>query len=251
MVLSGLAASSVLNGAGLNPSQGSWDRQLAGAEAAGYSRAGTTEDVHDEVSSGTLVQLLGNDDYEVKEMVQLPYARAEVQLFVEQLAAGYRADCGEPLVVTSLIRPKSRRPRNSNPRSTHALGVAIDFRRSWSRRCRGWLEANLLHLESEGVLEATRERKPPHYHVVLFTDPYLDRLAHLELEASRLASGEQDAGPRVVPYVIQPGDTLWRIASRYGVELSTLRDFNGLRGSTIRPGQLLQVPLISAPTAGF
>ena len=123
--------------------------------------------------------------------------------------------------------------------------VAIDLRRSWSRTCRGWLEANLLHLESQGVLEATRERTPPHYHVVLFPGPYLDHLARLDLEASRLAAGQSRPGPQEVRYVVQRGDTLWRIANRYKVELSTLRDFNGLRGSTIRPGQLLRVPVIS------
>ncbi len=247
----GLAFGPVLHAAGLNPTRGSMDRQLAGAEASGYQRALTVQEVHDAVRSGELRRLRGNEDYEIKEMVELPYARAEVRHFIEELAAGYRAACGERLVVTSLVRPKSRQPRNSHPRSAHALGLAMDLRRSWKRGCRGWLEANLLQLENGGVLEATRERHPPHYHVVLFTEPYVEHLARLEIEASRFVSkGGNSMQPREVRYVVQRGDTLWRIAQRHGVELSTLRDFNSLRGSTIRPGQLLRVPSVSGTATG-
>jgi membrane-bound lytic murein transglycosylase D len=47
-----------------------------------------------------------------------------------------------------------------------------------------------------------------------------------------------------VRYRVQKGDTLGRIAHRYGVGLSTLRDSNGLSGShaLIRPGQVLRIP---------
>src|SRR5690606_40865182 len=36
----------------------------------------------------------------------------------------------------------------------------------------GWVESTLLMLEKEGVLEATHERRPPHYHVALFPRHY-------------------------------------------------------------------------------
>lgn len=235
-----LAVGPALSAASLTPSRAAWYRQLAGAESSGYERARTTADVLAEVRTGGLVELTGNADYEVKELVRLPYARPEVREFVERLAAGYRAECKERLVVTSLVRPQDRRPRNSPRQSPHALGVAIDFRRSWSRVCRGWLEANLLHLENEGVLEASRERRPPHYHVALFSGPYVEYLENAKT-----------GGPQTVRYVVQKGDNLWRIANRYGVELSTLRDYNGLRGTTIRPGQLLKVPVVSATAGAF
>ncbi|MCZ6507246.1 MAG: DUF5715 family protein [Acidobacteria bacterium] len=239
-------AGPALHAASLTPSPAAFDRQVAGAEAQGYARALTRNDVYDEVRSGDLVQLTGNDDYEVKSTIPLPFARPGIQLFVERLAAEYRASCRDRLVITSLVRPKNRQPRNAHPRSVHQLGLAMDLRRSWSRTCRRWLEANLLHLENEGVLEASRERHPPHYHVVLFTDPYVDYLARLEVETSRLAFGEQNGkGLKDLGYVVQQGDSLWRIASRYGVHLSTLRNANDLRGNTIRPGQLLRVPAAS------
>ena len=48
---------------------------------------------------GDLVHLPGNADYTLKE-VSFPYARPEIKLFVERLAARYHAHCREPLVVT-------------------------------------------------------------------------------------------------------------------------------------------------------
>ena len=45
-------------------------------------------------------------------------------------------------------------------------------------------------------------------------------------------------------YVVQPGETLSDIASRYRVHEPTLRQENGLRpGDLVHPGQLLSVPM--------
>jgi LysM repeat protein len=241
MVAIGLLAGAPLAAASLTPTHAAFDRQVVGAEAQGYARASTTEDVYEAVRNGALVQLTGNDDYELKATIPLPFARPELGLFVERLAAGYQAACGDRLVVTSLVRPKNRQPRNAHPRSVHQLGLAADLRVSWKRSCRGWLEANLLHLESEGVIEASRERYPPHYHVVVFTDPYLERVESADAEAPRLAVA-RDPVRDEVGYVVQEGDSLWRIANRFRVDVGELRAANGLRGTTIRPGQLLQLP---------
>ncbi len=101
------------------------------------------------------------------------YARPEVKTFLEQLSCAYHAACGEPLVVTSLVRPISRQPWNASPISVHPTGMAVDLRRSDRHGCRQWLESTLLALEGEGMIEATRERWPPHYHVAVFPDPLL------------------------------------------------------------------------------
>ncbi len=105
--------------------------------------------------------------------VSFPYARPEVKTFLEQLSSAYHAACGEPLVVTSMVRPISRQPRNASPISVHPTGMAVDLRRSDRHGCRQWLESTLLALEGEGMIEATRERWPPHYHVAVFPDPLL------------------------------------------------------------------------------
>lgn len=256
-----LLAAPTVRAASLTPTRAAFDRQLAGAEAQGFERARTSDDVYAEVERGELVRLPGNRDYELKSTVPLPYARPEVRLFVERLSAQYRSACGDRLVVTSLVRPKNHQPRNAHPQSVHQLGLAIDMRVSWKASCRRWLEASLLQLESAGVVEASREHYPPHYHVVLFPDRYLRHVEKLEGERPMLAYAParppQGAAAEVVSaegfqgyrYVVQTGDSLWSIAQRYGVGLSELRAANDLRGSTLRPGQLLTVPT-ARPVSG-
>jgi LysM repeat protein len=43
-------------------------------------------------------------------------------------------------------------------------------------------------------------------------------------------------------YIVQPGDTLWDIALRFGVDVETLKARNGLEGDLIYPGQVLILP---------
>jgi membrane-bound lytic murein transglycosylase D len=57
--------------------------------------------------------------------------------------------------------------------------------------------------------------------------------------------GEQAASSGSAPagrYRVRSGDTLGRIAGRYGVSVSQLRSWNGIGGSTIQVGQSLKVP---------
>jgi hypothetical protein len=138
----------------------------------------TSSDVRDYAQQGILVRVPGNADYELAtDEVSFPYARPEVKLFVERLAAQYRESCGEALVVTSLTRPITRQPPNASAISVHPTGMAVDLRRSDSSGCRQWLETVLLDLEGKGVVEATREQYPPHYHVAVFPNPYLQYVA--------------------------------------------------------------------------
>ncbi|MCS6773926.1 MAG: LysM peptidoglycan-binding domain-containing protein [Thermoflexales bacterium] len=43
-------------------------------------------------------------------------------------------------------------------------------------------------------------------------------------------------------YVVQPGDTLFRVALNHGTTVSALRAANGLRSNLIYPGQVLRIP---------
>ena len=104
-----------------------------------------------------------------------------MKTFIERLSEQYRAACGERLVVTSLTRPITRQPPNASVISVHPTGMAADLRRSDSSGCRQWLETVLLDLEGKGVIEATREQYPPHYHVAVFPNPYLQYLASGEV----------------------------------------------------------------------
>jgi len=149
-------------------------RQNLVAQQHDYAFLGTTRDVLQAVAQGDLITINGNEDFELAgDEVSFPYARPQVKSFVEQLAHAYHAACGEPLVVTSLTRPLNHQPWNASPISVHPTGMAVDMRRSDRRACRQWLESTLLALEGEGMIEATREHWPPHYHVAVFPDPLL------------------------------------------------------------------------------
>lgn len=189
------------------------------------------------VDAGYLVPIKSNPNYDVKR-ISFPYARPEVGLFLSRLGRQYREACGEKLVVTSLTRPTTRQPRNASPRSVHPTGMAVDLRRSTNRYCREWLESVLLHLEEQSVVEAVRERRPPHYHVAVFPQPYVEYVGRLE--ASR--DGAPHAGVREAEHRVRNGDSLWSIARAHGLTVGELRAANDLRGSRIHPGQLLRLP---------
>ena len=50
-------------------------------------------------------------------------------------------------------------------------------------------------------------------------------------------------------YVVRSGESLWSIANRYGVSVSTLRSLNGLSGDVILPGQTLAIPASSGSSS--
>ena len=233
-LVAALLIPAVAEAVSLRGSRASMDRQNLQARRHGYSFLANPAQVRDFVAKGYLVRIPGNDDYTVKQGVPFPYARPEVQVFLERLGEQYRGACGQKLVVTSLTRPKSHQPWNSSPRSVHPTGMALDLRVSWSRTCRRWIESVFLSLEAKGVLDANREYHPPHYHVVLFPEPYMAYVARLE--------GKQGSEPRYTQYRVRRGDSLWRIARRHGTSVRTIKVINSMRGDRIKPGQVLALP---------
>jgi hypothetical protein len=214
--------------ASLSGSRYSVNRQNYQARQHEYTFIRTPNQVKQFVANGWLVPVRGNSNYAL-HAVSYPYARPEVKLFIERLSKQYRASCGEQLVVTSLTRPTTRQPRNASPLSVHPTGMAIDLRRSWKSSCRRWLESTLLYLEGRGVLEAARERRPPHYHIALFPKPYAAYVANLGNEK------------RSEYYVVR-GDTLHSIARRHATTVGMVKLANDLRGDRIYPGQVLKLP---------
>ncbi len=223
--------------ASLTPTRPALLRQVTQARSHGFTYASTTADVSRLLRSGELVALPGNRDYVVKHSVKLPYARPEVKLFVERLSKQYRAACGERLVVTSLVRPKNLQPPNSSPLSVHPTGMALDLRVSGSRACRIWLESALVGLEASGTLEAARERRPPHYHVVVFPRQYESYVA------AKTGRAPVQAQARLATYRVRQGDSLWTIARRHDTTVRDLQRANNLRGTRIKPTQVLKVPV--------
>ena len=242
-------------------------RQNTIAHQQDFTFLRTTTEVRRFVESGLLVPLRGNEHYKVAG-VSFPYARKAVQIFVERVAAQYHAACGEQLVVTSLTRPMSRQPRNAHELSVHPTGMAADFRISRKSSCRNWLESTLRDLERARTLDATRERRPAHYHVAIFPEAYTRHVASVtgatpaKVAASTSSPGMNIAtvkgGPeyasilpmKVTPaqtsstdtYTVKTGDSLWTIARRYETTVTALKQANSLARSTIQPGQKLTIP---------
>lgn len=118
-----------------------------------------------------LVTVRTTANYVVTDL-SFPYARPAVKLFLDRLAAQYRHATGERLVVTSLTRPVNHQPENASALSVHPAGMAVDLRIPARASHRRWLERTLLSLEDRAVLDATRERRPAHYHVAVFPEQY-------------------------------------------------------------------------------
>lgn len=45
-----------------------------------------------------------------------------------------------------------------------------------------------------------------------------------------------------IEYVVQPGDTLWRLSQRYHTTVEAIKSLNGLTGSLLNIGQVLKIP---------
>ncbi len=130
----------------------------------------TPSDVKRAVVRGELVRLGGNSHYAVSN-IRMPYVRPETKAFVLDLAADYHRACGARLVVTSATRPISRKLANSSELTVHPTGIAVDLRRP-AGRCRTWLRHTLLAAERRGLIEATEERHPAHFHVAVLPSRY-------------------------------------------------------------------------------
>ena len=233
LALSLLAATTPpLEAQSLRGSTRSLDRQNVIARQHDFTYIDTPAQVNRFAEAGYLTAIpRSTRDYRLNG-VGFAYARPQVALFITRLAAQYRSACGERLVVTSLTRPRTRQPRNASSRSVHPTGMALDLRRSHRPACRRWLERVLLDLESQGVLEAVHERRPPHYHVALFPSQYAAYVETVQLASAAVARD----------YRVRRGDSLWTIARHLGTSVGELRTANNLSGSRIYPGQTLTVP---------
>jgi LysM repeat protein len=239
------------------------ERQNSIARQHDFTFLRTANDVRRFIDLGLLVPVRGNADYALAS-VSHPYARPAVRTFVERLGSQYRRACGERLVVTSLTRPLANQPRNASPLSVHPAGMAVDLRVPRSASCRRWLENTLVQLDRQGVISATRESSPPHYHIAVYPTPYLHyvqrltrgqaepRLATRQEEPSAPAASVSVVTASALPsarsasptrdYRVNRGDTLWSIARRHNTTVERLKALNDLDDARILAGQRIAVP---------
>jgi hypothetical protein len=252
------SGTSGLDAQALRGSRTAMRKQNSVAQNQDYSFLRTAGDVREFVEKGLLVPVSGSSALKLAD-VSFPYTRPAVKTFIDRLAPQYKGACGEKLVVTSLTRPLSRQPRNASDLSVHPAGMALDLRTPRRTSCRRWLENTLLGLEARGVLEATRERRPSHYHVAIFPSAYLGYVEKLTGDTQlaeraannpgiKIAKASQPKYASVVPvpdqtdYRVRRGDSLWSIARKHGVTVAELKRANNLRSSTIKAGQKLVIP---------
>jgi LysM repeat protein len=194
------------------------------------------------IDLGLLVPVEANEHLELNK-VSFPYGRPEVATFVDRLASQYQQACGQKLVVTSLTRPISDQPSNASARSVHPTGMAVDLRVSTDRKCRSWLEDTLLQLNETGVVDATRENRPPHYHVVVFPRQYAEHVERLQTRFAESVNAPATSGTaQRIEYTVRRGDSLWTIAQKLGTTVELIQQENDLRSSRIFAGQVISVP---------
>lgn len=180
--------------ASLKGSRASMKKQNGVAKKRGLSFFTSPAEIREAVDRGDLVELAGNDDYEVADFVSHPYTIPPVLTFVERLSAQYREACGQKLVVTSATRASTKQPSNASKLSVHPAGMAVDLRVSDDASCREWLESSVLSMEKRGVIDAIREYHPPHYHVAIYPDAYLSYVEEaIAEERAAEAEAEEEA----------------------------------------------------------
>jgi len=229
-----LAAAQSLRG-----SMASVERMYDHAVRDGLTFYETSSAVRWAAARGELVQLRSDHGYEMHR-VAFPFVRPATLTFVERLADDFDQVCREPLVVTSGVRPETRQPANSSQRSVHPTGMAVDLRRPQGF-CLTWLRRTLLDLEAQGVVEATEEHHPAHFHVAVFGDEYLRyAAAHSDPRPTAMILARANTGGR--QYRVRPGDSLWSIAQQHDTSVRELIALNRLGRTKIRAGQTLLIP---------
>ena len=191
---------------------------------------------------------------------------SKLHSLLNKLGRLYYKHCRTPLVITSLTRPINEQPRNGSKRSVHPAGIAADLRVP-PYACRKWLRNTLLSWESQGLIEATREKRPPHFHIVVIPhrlnkvrlaqlNGFKPKKRRVQAKSSKYRKGRQYSRKKISSrlsasrrkyrvlktYRVRRGDSIWRLSRRWHVSEKAIKRVNGLKSSHIELGQLLKIP---------
>jgi hypothetical protein len=123
--------------------------------------------------------------------------------------------------------------------------MAVDLHKPTNWRCLTWLRRELLALEGTGVIEATEEHHPAHFHVAVFGPEYM-RFAAIQAQEhptpTVMIVARTSAPAPSTHYKVRVGDSLWSIAQQHSTSIRELIAANRLANAKIRPGQTLIIP---------
>lgn len=147
------------------------DQAYRAAKRDGLTFARSRREIERGARAGDYVRLSRSTANYRLRGVTMPYVRPATRAFVAHFGANYRRSCGEALTVTSAMRPTSMHLANSVEKTVHPTGMAVDLRVPRRPSCRAWMRTALIGLERQGVVNATEERRPAHFHVVVYRAP--------------------------------------------------------------------------------
>jgi hypothetical protein len=194
VLISTAAAGAVANAQTLRGSPSSVDLMYSTAHTRDLQFFGSPADIYEAAKVGSLKMISMTEDLEL-DKVGWPFVLPNTLRFADSLATQYHAGCGERIVVTSGARPLDQQPRNASPKSVHPTGMAIDFRKPRTPACLAWMRKSLVALEDAGVVEATEEKHPAHFHVAVLRQ---NTERHIQMAAGDVApTVKADAKPKV------------------------------------------------------
>ena len=182
IALIGLASTAV-SAQTLKGSKESVDLMYNAAETRDLQFFRTPDDVYAAAMAGSLMMISTTEDLEV-DKAGWPFVLPTTLRFADSIATQYHQGCGERIVVTSGARPLDKQPRNASPKSVHPTGMAVDFRKPKNPACLEWLRTALVGLEDRGVIEATEEKHPAHFHVAVL---HQRAVPHIQMAAGDVA----------------------------------------------------------------
>lgn len=101
--------------------------------------------------------------------------------------------------------------------------------------------ASKYHTTTRAIMRMNRLSNP-HYVKAGWKLKVPTKMAFSSLSNSRPMAQSQELKGKLMEYTVQRGDSLWKIARRFGTTINTIRSLNQLSGTYLRVGQVLLVP---------